>query len=92
MNPGDRRFHGRDHLGAALGDGKGLTTTTTLIADASLPLVVVLSCGSPYVVGASFHKTIKNRDRDLWHLWSQLRIKCCEVDGAPGADGRHFVS
>ena len=92
MNPGDRRFHGRDHLGAALGDGKGPDHDDNAHCRCFLPLVVVLSCGSPYVVGASFHKTINNRDRDLWHLWSQLRIKCCEVDGAPGADGRHFVS
>jgi hypothetical protein len=31
MNPGDRRLEGRDHLGTVLGDGKAVTTTTTLI-------------------------------------------------------------
>jgi hypothetical protein len=34
VHPGDRRLEGRDDLGAVLGDGKAVTTTT-LISGAS---------------------------------------------------------
>ncbi len=35
VDPGDSRLEGRDHLGPLRGDGKAVTTTTTLSSDAS---------------------------------------------------------
>jgi len=43
VNPGDRRLEGRDHLGAVLGTGKAVTTTTTLMSDSFLRSAIILS-------------------------------------------------